>query len=181
MVNPYETCPAFENENYLLRLVDFSDAPDLLAVYSDRYAVPFADEEQDDTNITLGQVQELIQFWEWNYRTGRAVCWTVFDKNSRLAIGTMEISLPKSDGYTEDCALLRLNLRDSYERADRIGEILSLILDDVFDLFDCRKIAMRVPSASSKRNKFDQNSTKKIKKAEYFITLMYWQGKNSVL
>ena len=41
MVNPYEKCPVYENENYLLRLVETSDAPDLLLVYSDEKAVPF--------------------------------------------------------------------------------------------------------------------------------------------
>ena len=34
MVNPYEKCPVYENENYLLRLVETSDALDLLLVYS---------------------------------------------------------------------------------------------------------------------------------------------------
>ena len=40
-MNPYENCPIYENENYLLRLVELSDAPDLLLVYSDEKAVPF--------------------------------------------------------------------------------------------------------------------------------------------
>ena len=41
MTNPYETCPIFENESYLIRMIDESDAPDLLLVYSDEKAVPF--------------------------------------------------------------------------------------------------------------------------------------------
>ncbi len=41
MVNPYEKCPVYESEKYLLRLVEASDAPDLLSVYSDEKAVPF--------------------------------------------------------------------------------------------------------------------------------------------
>lgn len=34
MTNPYERCPVYENENYLLRMVEASDASDLLLVYS---------------------------------------------------------------------------------------------------------------------------------------------------
>ena len=41
MVSPYDKCPILENENYMLRLVEAADAPDLLRVYSDDKAVPF--------------------------------------------------------------------------------------------------------------------------------------------
>ena len=41
MTTPYMTCPAFESENYLLRLVEPTDVTDLLNVYSDEKAVPF--------------------------------------------------------------------------------------------------------------------------------------------
>lgn len=37
-MNPYEKCPVFENESYLLRLVTAEDAADLLKVYSDERA-----------------------------------------------------------------------------------------------------------------------------------------------
>ena len=41
MCNPYEKCPVYENENYLLRMVRKEDKEDLLKVYSDEKAVPF--------------------------------------------------------------------------------------------------------------------------------------------
>ena len=41
MLNPYERCPKYENENYLLRMVSKKDKEDLLKVYSDEKAVPF--------------------------------------------------------------------------------------------------------------------------------------------
>lgn len=40
MTNPYEKCPVFESENYLLRLIEPADVKDLLLVYSDEKAVP---------------------------------------------------------------------------------------------------------------------------------------------
>ena len=35
MINPYEKCPVYENENYMLRMVRKEDKEDLLKVYSD--------------------------------------------------------------------------------------------------------------------------------------------------
>lgn len=36
MITPYEKCPVFESENYLIRLVEATDAPELFLVYSDK-------------------------------------------------------------------------------------------------------------------------------------------------
>ncbi len=58
MSNPYEKCPSFENEQYLLRLVEASDAPDLLSVYSDEKAVPLFNSDNchgDDFHYTTLQ------------------------------------------------------------------------------------------------------------------------------
>ena len=55
MMNPYEKCPVFENENYLIRLIDDLDAPDLLLVYSDEKAVAFFNSDNcggDDFHMT---------------------------------------------------------------------------------------------------------------------------------
>ena len=41
MKEVYIECPAFEDDNYLLRLVEIEDAKDLLKVYSDEKAVPY--------------------------------------------------------------------------------------------------------------------------------------------
>ena len=46
MKNVYEECPTFENEKYLLRFVEKSDADDLLQVYSDKNALPFFQQRQ---------------------------------------------------------------------------------------------------------------------------------------
>ena len=42
MQNVFVKCPVIENERYLLRLVEESDAKDLLKVYSDKKALPFS-------------------------------------------------------------------------------------------------------------------------------------------
>ena len=55
MCNPYEKCPVYENENYLLRMVRKEDKEDLLKVYSDEKAVPFFNSDNcggDDFHYT---------------------------------------------------------------------------------------------------------------------------------
>ncbi len=95
MVSPYEKCPIYENENYLLRLVEASDAPDLLLVYSDEKAVPYFNSDNcngDDFHYTtLERMQSAIGFWLWAYQDKGFVRWAVIDKNAGQAIGTIEL------------------------------------------------------------------------------------------
>ena len=51
MLNPYENCPVFENENFCLRLIDTADAQDLFLVYSDEKAVPYLHSTTRCSNI----------------------------------------------------------------------------------------------------------------------------------
>ena len=70
-MNPYEKCPIFENENYLMRLVEAGDAPDLFLVYSDEKAVPFfnSDNCNGDTfhYTAMEHMQGAIQAWQNEY------------------------------------------------------------------------------------------------------------------
>lgn len=154
-MDPYEKCPVYGNENYLLRFIDASDAPDLLLVYSDEAAVPFFNSDNchgDDFHYTsLERMQSAIEFWRQEYQKRYYVRWTVFDKNVNHAIGTIELFNRKANDYFNNCGLLRLDLRSDYERSDRISEILSLLLIPAFDLFDCQMIATKVPAFAVER------------------------------
>lgn len=155
MPNPYEKCPTFENEQYLLRLVEASDAPDLLSVYSDEKAVPLFNSDNchgDDFHYTtLQRMQDAIGFWLWAYRDKGFVRWTVVDKRLGRAIGTIELFNRKSDDYYNDCGLLRLDLRSDYEQAEAVFSILSLIIQPAFALFDCRMLATKLPPLAAER------------------------------
>lgn len=87
----------------------------------------------------------------WEYQRRGFVRWVICDKNSRHAVGTIELFHRRSEDYFNHCGLLRLELRSDYERADSIGEILSLILVSAFELFECRMIATKVPAYASER------------------------------
>ena len=154
-MNPYEKCPVYENENYLLRLVEDSDAPDLLLVYSDEKAVPFFNSDNchgDDFHYTtLKRMQSTVTFWLQSHTEGWFVRLVMIDKNIGHAIGTIELFNRQANDYFNNCGLLRLDLRSDYERAESIFEILSLIVPPAFELFGCQMIATKVPPFASER------------------------------
>ena len=155
MTNPYETCPIFENESYLIRMIDESDAPDLLLVYSDEKAVPFFNSDNcggDDFYMTrLEYVQGAIKAWQEAYERREFVRWSIIDKKAKQAIGTIELFNRHAEDYFNDCAILRLDLRSDYERREVIYEIVSLIAQPAFEMFDCRMIATKIPPLASLR------------------------------
>lgn len=155
MTDPYEKCPTFEDEAFLLRFIEASDAPELFLVYSDEKAVPYFNSDNcngDDFHYTrLEHMQGAIQAWKDEYERRGFVRWTIVDKKSRQAIGTIELFTRYAADYFDDCAILRLDLRSDYERRDAICPILSLIVPPSFELFHCRMIATKVPPFAHER------------------------------
>lgn len=94
MISPYEKCPIYENENYLLRFIEVSDVSDLLSVYSDEKAVPFFNSDNCNGNFPctlLEHVQGMIEAWQWEYKQKGFVRWSIIDKKIQHAIGTIEL------------------------------------------------------------------------------------------
>lgn len=153
-MNPYEKCPVFENENYLLRFVEAADAADLLLVYSDTKAVPIFNSDNctgDFYMTSIGDVERMIWFWQQEYRNGYYVRWSIVDKNIFCVVGTIELFNRESNDYFNNCGLLRLDLRSDYERQESISEILDLILQPAFEMFACEMIATKVPAIALER------------------------------
>ncbi len=155
MKSPYEKCPEYENNNYLLRMVSKRDKEDLLKVYSDEKAVPFFNSDNcggDDFHYTTeSRMEQAIEYWCWEYSRQGFVRWTIVSKTTNEAIGTIELFNRKADDYFNNCGLLRLDLRSDCEKEEAIFEILSLIVPSVFDLFECQMIATKVPPFASER------------------------------
>lgn len=104
-MNPYKNCPVYENENYLLRLVEMSDAPDLLLVYSDEKAVPYFNSDNchgDDFHYTTPErMESAVGFWRMAYEQNAFVRWAVIDKRSQHANNTVtdNTGTTNSDSY----------------------------------------------------------------------------------
>jgi len=153
-MSPYEKCPVFENENYLIRFVQMTDASDLYLVYSDEKAVPIFNSDNCTNEFyckTVKQMHQMIEFWQREYQNKYYVRWTIWDKAISQAVGTIELFSRKAEDYFNDCGLLRLDLRSDYEYEDRITAILELILTPAWDLFQCKMIATKVPTFAAER------------------------------
>lgn len=148
MPSVYDDCSSFENQKYLLRLVNENDLHDLHKVYSDKKAVPFFNGDNchgDDFYYqTVERMKQAIDFWSFSYKNQYFVSWTIFDKSINQAIGTIELFYRDSEkDFFNNCGLLRLDLRSDYEKSSEIQNILSVIIPKTFDLFDCDKIATK--------------------------------------
>ena len=149
MSHVYEECPVLEDESFLLRLVDQSDVEDLLKVYGDKNTVPYFNSDNcGGDNFyypTKERMQEAIQYWLLEYKQQGFVRFAIIDKMNLQKIGTIELFHRSADDYFTNCGLLRLDLRNDYERKDVICEIISIILESSFELINCTMIATKSP------------------------------------
>lgn len=155
MEDVYQKCPQFENEHYKLRFVSTDDCLDLLKVYSDKAAVPFFNSDNcggDDFYYTTEKrMKEAVDYWFREYNRKGFVRWTIIDKHKDEAIGTIELFHRNAKDYFTECGLLRLDIRSDYEQSRAIEDILSLIIEPTFELFQCDKIATKaIPEASER-------------------------------
>ncbi|MBQ8209164.1 MAG: N-acetyltransferase [Clostridia bacterium] len=155
MSDVYTSVPTFESGKYILRYVTLADCSDLLEVYSDINAVPFFNSDNcggDDFHYTTTErMIQAINYWHWEYSRKGFVRWSVIDKSINKAVGTIELFHRDADDHFSNCGLLRLDLKSAYEKSDEIEDILSLIIQPTFSLFDCDKIATKAISSATER------------------------------
>ena len=149
MVSVYENCPSFENDKYLLRLAVLEDAKDLVSVYGDKNALPFFNSDNcHGDNFYYpdeGKMVKAIEFWLSSYASKWFVRWTIYDKVMKKAIGSIELFHRTAEDDFNDVGVLRVDIKSDFETADVISEIISMIVPEVFDLFDCEEIITKVP------------------------------------
>ncbi|GAA0084908.1 hypothetical protein UT300007_13470 [Clostridium sp. CTA-7] len=155
MCNVYFNCPEFENDRYKLRSVLEDDCNDLLKVYSDIKAVPIFNSDNcggdDFYYISEKRMKEAIDYWKFEYDRKGFVRWSIIDKDINEVIGTIELFHRDSEDYFNNCGLLRLDLRSDYEEEEIIINILNLIIDEVYSLFDCDMVATKAIDMATKR------------------------------
>ena len=138
MENIYKHAVQFENQRFLLRFMSKEDADDLLAVYSDKNALPFfnSDNCHGDNFYypTRERMAQAIDFWMFSYENGWFVRWSVVDKTIGKAVGTVELFTRSSDDGLSG-AVLRLDLRSDYEKRGIIENLLTLLLPRVPEYF----------------------------------------------
>lgn len=145
----YEEVPVFENDDYLLRFVTVDDAKDLLKVYGDKNALPFYNSDNCHGDnfyySTIERMNEAIQFWLYSYKEKYFVRWSIVEKKTNTAIGTIELFHRIGDDSFNHTGVLRLDLRSEFETAEVIQSIAGLIVPPAYDLFDTDKIMTKIP------------------------------------
>lgn len=179
----YRSCPEFENNDYILRMVKQEDRLDLLKVYSDKEAVSFFNSDNcggDDFYYTTeNRMQQAIDYWLFEYNRQGFVRWTIISKETHEAIGTIELFHRDAADYFTDCGLLRLDIRSDYEMSDKIIKILSLlvVLDKIKYKETSTKYAILFVGNTTKGGiimlKFQDNNTTVIATFEDFILTAY--------
>lgn len=162
MSNVYEKCPVLENNKFILRLIEEKDAKSLLEVYSDKNALPFFNSDNCNGsnfyNETEENMLEAIKYWLLEYKGKGFVRFSIIDKIDNKAVGTIELFNRKSTDYFNDCGILRLDVKSSYEDNKMLSEILSIIIEPSFELFECTMIATKAPIYAIERIKSLKNA-----------------------
>lgn len=150
----YETCPQLISDRFLLRQTCLDDRDDLLKVYSDLASVPIFNSDNctgDFYMTTPEDMENCIRFWQQEYTQRYYVRWSILDKYTGTAIGTIELFNRTAEDFYNNVGLLRLDLRSDYETASDITEIMTCLLSQAYDLFACETMATKIPECAAVR------------------------------
>jgi len=139
MNEPYERRPVFETRHFTLRLVSEADAEDLLACYSDPGAQKFFNTDNFSHTCNFHTVEEMascIRFWLAAYAQEAFVRFSVVDKASRKAVGTIEM-------FGAGMGVLRIDIASDYENKAHLKELLDICLANFYGLFEVHTIAAK--------------------------------------
>ncbi|WP_449601260.1 GNAT family N-acetyltransferase [Paenibacillus sp. Marseille-Q9583] len=139
IINPYQVCPVFESERLIYRLVQEEDAEDLLECYSDAASIPLFNSDNCNNDFNFQTIEEMngcIQFWLDEYAGHSYVRFSIVEKDSDKAVGTIEF-FARNEGVegVGVIGVLRLDLISRLENEGVLTEILSMIEKEFYDCF----------------------------------------------
>lgn len=153
--NPYEKCPIYETNSFILRLVQESDAEDLLECYSDCISTKFFNSDNCTSNFiyhSLDEMNNCIQFWIQSYENQCFIRFSIIDKKINKAIGTIEF-FAKEDTFENfgKVGVLRIDFVSKYELDTLITEILNVTKDNFYKVFKVNHIITKaIPEAEQR-------------------------------
>jgi len=136
-VSVYEKCPVYESENFVLRLVCTDDAADLLACYKHptvSVAANGAGCNYGYGSQTAAEMRAFIARWLEEYQNRWFVRFSIVDKQTNKAVGTVEVM---DSGILP--VHLMLDLEARYENEECLSELIA-VFDSFFVDFKCAQI-----------------------------------------
>lgn len=150
---PYDVCPTYESEHFLLRLVSLEDATDLLKCYQDPKARMLFNADTCNTDFcfeTLEELRNYIAGWLKAYENEEFVRFSIVDKSIGKAVGTIEI-FGMVGAYHSPLGILRLDICSEYEQVLYLEELFTLCVKEFFPLFGMDRIMHKaVPAAAGR-------------------------------
>lgn len=153
--SPYKKCPIYETKQFVFRKVQEQDAEDLLACYSDLDSAEFFNSDNCTSNFiykSIDEMKDCIKDWINEYDNQGFVRFSIIDKQSNKAIGTIEIFAKEKtiENYGK-VGVLRIDLASKYETEDKIVEILNMVEDNLYDCFEFESIVIKaIPKADQR-------------------------------
>jgi len=154
MKNPYEMCPTFETESFILRLVSEEDSEGLLKCYSDSKAQKFFNADKCMGDFCMYKIEDMlncIRAWLYAYSQQEFVRFAIIDKSLSTAIGTVEM-FGYVGKFQTKTGILRVDLSSAYENVHYLSQIFGICSKNFFDLFEVDTIATKaIPQAVDRR------------------------------
>ena len=145
----YSSCPVFESEKFIIRLLRDEDGDDLLNVYSDKNALPFFNSDNCNGDnfyyATKERMSEAMSFWKTAYENRWFARLSIVDKAVSRVIGTVELCLRVSEDDFNNMGVLRVDVRSDYEREEYLYDIFSLITPELEEMLGCKGVLTKAP------------------------------------
>jgi RimJ/RimL family protein N-acetyltransferase len=150
--NPYINCPQFDTERFHLRQVRMEDAEELLCFYGDLSEWMFYGNEMSNSifasrHATLEEMRKCIAVWLDEYRNKYYIRFSVIDKTTQKAIGTIEVF----DNAGKDDSYLHIDLSSPYENQSYISELLMLADKELFKIFNIKNLLIQAIPSTKER------------------------------
>jgi RimJ/RimL family protein N-acetyltransferase len=155
MRNPYLKCPVYETENFILRLITEEDTDDLFLCYSDVNARPVFNSDTCTSNFFYDNLEDMrhcVKMWIDSYNRKEFIRFSVVDKHSQHAVGTIEM-FGMIGKYKTSRGILRLDIASKYENPTYLTELFTVCQNEFFELFAVNQIVTKaVPEAVTRVN-----------------------------
>jgi len=152
--DPYARCPEFETEHMKFRQVREEDAEELLhAFYGDLSEWMFYGQEMTNRifasrHATVDEMRRCISVWLDEYRNKYYIRFSVIDKTTKKAIGTIEVF---NNAGSKDDSYLHIDLSAPYETQQFISELLALADKELFKIFNIKNLLIQAVPAAKER------------------------------
>ena len=153
--NPFDECPVYETESFLYTRVSEEDAEDLFVCYSDPVTLQHMNNDNCGGAWRPASPDELRYAWQKDYERRTFLRWSIKDKTTHRAVGTIEIApLPWGRWFFGDVppiGILRIDLLSSFEKQAYFSEIIRLLATEVAGNFEVTTVILKAPPDEPER------------------------------